>query len=301
MSFKGLVKILKNKAYFKRYQVKFRRRREGKTDYYARKRLIWQDKNKYNTPKYRFVVRFTNKDVICQVVYACISGDRVLCSSYAHELPQYGVKVGLKNYSAAYCTGLLCARRALKQLKLDGIYSGLTKADGSDFRIEDTGNRRAFRCYLDVGLARTSSGANVFGALKGAIDGGISIPHSINRFPGFDKESGDYKPEEHRARIMGQHVANYMRSLKEEDEEAYNRQFSQYIKASLGPDDIESMYVKAHAAIRSNPSKIAKPKSEPQERKRYHRLKMSWKQKRERVVSKKSIFLSQLKKLNQLE
>lgn len=40
---------------------------EGKTDYFARKRLVCQDKNKYNTPKYRFVVRFTNKDIICQV------------------------------------------------------------------------------------------------------------------------------------------------------------------------------------------------------------------------------------------
>lgn len=40
---------------------------EGKTDYFARKRLVTQDKNKYNTPKYRFVVRFTNKDIVCQV------------------------------------------------------------------------------------------------------------------------------------------------------------------------------------------------------------------------------------------
>lgn len=67
--FQGLVKVTKNKAYFKRFQVKFRRRREGKTDYYARKRLIWQDKNKYNTPKYRFVVRLTNRDIVCQVMH----------------------------------------------------------------------------------------------------------------------------------------------------------------------------------------------------------------------------------------
>lgn len=33
---------------------------EGKTDYRARTRLINQDKNKYNTPKYRFVVRFVS-------------------------------------------------------------------------------------------------------------------------------------------------------------------------------------------------------------------------------------------------
>lgn len=63
----GFVKVVKNKAYFKRYQVKLKRRREGKTDYYARKRLTVQDKNKYNTPKYRLIVRFTNRDVIAQV------------------------------------------------------------------------------------------------------------------------------------------------------------------------------------------------------------------------------------------
>ena len=49
----GYVKVLKSGAYHKRFQVKFRRRREGKTDYFARKKLVVQDKNKYNTPKYR--------------------------------------------------------------------------------------------------------------------------------------------------------------------------------------------------------------------------------------------------------
>ena len=42
LSFQVYVKVVKNKAYFKRFQVKFRRRREGKTDYYARKRLVIQ-------------------------------------------------------------------------------------------------------------------------------------------------------------------------------------------------------------------------------------------------------------------
>lgn len=84
---------------------------EGKTDYYARKRLIAQDRNKYNTPKYRLVVRFSNKNITCQVVYAKIEGDVVLAAAYSHELPQFGVTVGLTNYAAAYCTGLLLARR----------------------------------------------------------------------------------------------------------------------------------------------------------------------------------------------
>lgn len=91
------MKVVKNKAYFKRYQVKFRRRRgetpvcnhvplevdvvpiemcfsEGKTDYFARKRLVVQDKNKYNTPKYRMIVRFSNRDIVCQVSMLEING-----------------------------------------------------------------------------------------------------------------------------------------------------------------------------------------------------------------------------------
>lgn len=109
--FQGFVKVVKNKQYFKRYQVKFKRRREGKTDYYARKRLIVQDKNKYNTPKYRLIVRLSNRDITCQVAYSRIEGDKMMCAAYSHELPRYGVKVGLTNYAAAYCTGLLLARR----------------------------------------------------------------------------------------------------------------------------------------------------------------------------------------------
>merc|ERR1711913_265859 len=127
------VKVVKNKAYYKRFQVKFRRRREGKTDYFARKRLVVQDKNKYNTPKYRMIVRMSNKDITCQIAYARLEGDRIVAAAYSHELPRYGVKVGLTNYAAAYCTGLLLARRVLKQLNLDGEYEGNTDINGEVF------------------------------------------------------------------------------------------------------------------------------------------------------------------------
>merc|ERR1712017_10375 len=86
-SLMAFVKLVKNKAYFKRYQVKYRRRREGKTDYYARKRLVAQDKNKYNSPKYRFVVRFSNKDITCQVMSSKIAGDVTHTAAYAHCAP----------------------------------------------------------------------------------------------------------------------------------------------------------------------------------------------------------------------
>merc|ERR1712096_459176 len=91
-------KVVKNKAYYKRFQVKFRRRREGKTDYYARKRLTVQWKNNYSMPKYRLVVRKTNKKIICQIIYATIMGDRVFSQANSEELKQYGLECGLTNY-----------------------------------------------------------------------------------------------------------------------------------------------------------------------------------------------------------
>ncbi|PAA79934.1 hypothetical protein BOX15_Mlig001606g2, partial [Macrostomum lignano] len=295
----GYIKITKTTAYFKRYQVKFKRRRQGKTDYYARKRLIWQDKNKYNTPKYRMVVRFTNKDIICQIVYARIEGDHVICSAYAHELPRYGVKVGLKNYASAYATGLLLARRMIKKLKLDSIYVGKEKADGEEFIVESPdGQPGAFRCYLDVGLVRTTTGARVFGALKGAVDGGLDIPHSNKRFPGYSAATKQYSAEEHRKKILGLHVAEYMRSLKSDDEEAYQRQFSDYLKKGVDENSIEQMYTKAHAAIRAKPEPEAPKKKAPAadgaKPKRYGRKKMSREQKRNRVQQKKATFLAKL-------
>ena len=108
----------------------------GKTDYYARQRLITQDKNKYNSPKYRFVVRFTNRDVICQVVYATLAGDVCIASAYSHELPKYGMKAGLKNYAATYATGLLCARRLLTKYGLADAYEGKTDDLGEDYHVE---------------------------------------------------------------------------------------------------------------------------------------------------------------------
>ncbi|GLT71150.1 hypothetical protein SLA2020_431870 [Shorea laevis] len=183
----AFVKAQKSKAYFKRFQVKFKRRREGKTDYRARIRLINQDKNKYNTPKYRFVVRFTNKDITAQVISASIAGDLVLAAAYSHELPHYGLEVGLTNYAAAYCTGLLLARRVLNKLEMDSEYEGNVEATGEDYSVEPAESRRPFRALLDVGLIRTTTGNRVFGALKGALDGGLDIPHSEKRFAGLEK------------------------------------------------------------------------------------------------------------------
>merc|ERR1711922_132405 len=140
---------------------------------------VVKDKNKYNTPKYRMIVRSSNTDVTCQIAYARLEGDIVICAAYSHELPRYGVKVGLTNYAASYCTGLLLARRILQKFNLDSVYEGNTNIDGDMYAVEDNDDGPgAFRACLDVGLARTSTGAKVFAAMKGAVDGGVDIPHS---------------------------------------------------------------------------------------------------------------------------
>jgi len=209
------IKVVKTKAYFKRFQVKFRRRREGKTDYYARKRLTLQDKNKYNSPKYRLVVRKTNSDIICQIAYATVQSDKILAASYSHELKNYGIKVGFKNYAAAYATGLLIARRALAKLNMAEIYVGQTKPEGKHFIVEEKeGERRPFYVLLDVGLNRTTTGAKIFAAMKGAADGGLEIPHSkeMKQFPGYNSTNHKFDSRVLRKYIFGGHVSEYAKN-----------------------------------------------------------------------------------------
>jgi len=271
----GYVKVVKNKSYYKRYQVRFRRRRTCVTNYRLRRNLIRQDKRKHNAPKWRLVVRFTNKDVIAQVVSAKLIGDHVLSAAYSHELKRYGLKVGLTNYSACYCTGLLIARRLLKKLKLDQKYPGKKTLDGNRFRSRVTNVQwkpgeklyRPFKCILDTGLARCTTGARVFAVLKGAIDGGLDIPHSVNRFPGFVKGKGEdgkdeFKADVLRSKIFGEHVSGYMKKLESSNPDKYNKQFSQYIKEGVTADGLEDLYHTVHRAIRSNPTGPARVKKD---------------------------------------
>ncbi|EEP79594.1 60S ribosomal protein L5 [Uncinocarpus reesii 1704] len=289
--------LVKNSAYYSRYQTKFKRRRQGKTDYYARKRLITQAKNKYNSPKYRLVVRFTNRDIITQIVTSEIDGDKVICSAYAHELKRYGIKNGLTNWSAAYATGLLLARRTLKKLGLDEDFVGVEEPEGEFSLTEaaetDEGSRRPFKAFLDVGLHRTSTGARVFAAMKGASDGGILVPHSENRFPGYDIETKELDAEVLRKYIFGGHVAEYMEGLADDDEERYKSQFQKYIDNEFEAGELEDMYTEAHKAIREDPFKKdeeAGPKKSKEEWKaeslKYRSKKLSREERMARVQEK---------------
>lgn len=285
-------KDIKTSSYHSRFQTPFRRRREGKTDYYQRKRLVAQHKAKYNSPKFRLVVRFTNKDIIAQIVSSQIVGDVVLTAAYAHELPRYGIQHGLTNWSAAYAVGLLVARRALQKLGLDETYQGVEEVEG-EFELTEAVEEgpRPFKVFLDVGLQRTTTGARVFGVLKGASDGGLYVPHSPNRFPGWDIESEELDAELLRKYIFGGHIAEYMEELMDDDEEKYKTLFKNYIDNEVEPEDVEEIYANAHEKIREDPSFKPTEKKFTKEQyaansKKYKQVKISREERQAKIAKK---------------
>ena len=259
--------------------------------------MITQAKNKYTAPKYRLVVRFTHRDIIAQIVTSEITGDKVFMAAYGHELKRYGITHGLTNWAAAYSVGLLLARRTLKKLNLDESFVGVEEADG-EFKLTEAAevdgeSRRPFKCFLDVGLVRTSTGARVFGALKGASDGGLYVPHSEKRFPGYDVESKELDAETLRKYIFAGHVAEYMETLADDDEERYKSQFQGYIDDEIEADGLEELYSEAHSQIREDPFKKDEDEGEKkskdywkEESKKYRSKKLT-KAEREQAVKEK--------------
>jgi len=204
-------------------------------------------------------------------------GDKVLCCADSSELKNFGLTAGLTNYAAGYATGLLLARRLLKQVGLDSTYKANEKRDGSFFNVEEDmdDDKRPFKALLDVGLAPTTTGARVFSVLKGACDGGLNVPHKTKRFPGYqraqieeikgkrgkvtdtEKTEAKFDAKVLRAHIFGNHVTTYMNLLKKENPTAFKKQFSQWEKclAAAKAKTCEDLYTKVHAAIIAKPDR----------------------------------------------
>ncbi len=143
-----------------RYRVPKRRRREGKTNYYKRYKMILSGHP-------RFVVRKTNKYVIVQVVRARPQGDEVVAAAHSIELvKKYGWLGGTSNMPAAYLTGLLAAARALKK--------------GVEYAVPD------------IGLHEPRPGAKVFAAIKAANDAGLRVPVGEKVLPPENRISGEH-------------------------------------------------------------------------------------------------------------
>lgn len=139
----------------------------------------------------------------------------------------------------------LCAfsLQLLKKYNMSRRYPGQEEVNGEMYTVEDIEDGPgAFRAHLDVGLSRTTTGAKVFAVMKGVIDGGVEVPHSEKRFPGYDAETKEFNAEVLRGHIFGEHVANYMRALMEEDEDSFKRQFSQYARLGITADEVSNLF-----------------------------------------------------------
>lgn len=101
--------------------------------------------------------------------------------------------------------------------------------------------------------------------------------------------------------IFGEHVANYMRELKENDPDKYSTLFSEYIKQGVEADDLENLYADAHKQIRAEPNR-KKPQSEKAgERKDFSRPRLSYTQRKDRIKQKKEAFLRRLAAMEEAE
>lgn len=127
-----------------------RRRREGKTDYGLRLRLL-------ASRKPRLVVRKSLKNVNAQIIEYGEAGDKIVASCNSRELIKLGWKHARKNLPAAYLTGFLLGHKAKKK--------GLKEA------------------VLDIGLYVSVKGNVIYAALKGALDAGLEVPHGEEMLP----------------------------------------------------------------------------------------------------------------------
>jgi len=186
-----------------------------------------------------------------------------------------GLTAGLTNYASAYATGLLCARRLFAVL--DAEYKAknfkdprcswskdfnlITEVTGEYVNIEELAEKkgieyRPFTCFLDLGLVRSTVGNRVFAAMKGAVDGGLNIPHSDKIFPSYKKEvKGTNALKD---RIFGKHVQEYMNIFaKDTERTGNNQQFAKWNAClkKAGVKTVEDLYKKIHTEVRKNPVK----------------------------------------------
>merc|ERR1739845_208145 len=120
-------------------------------------------------------------------------------------------------------------------------------------------DRRPFKAILDIGTTKATTGNRVFGVLKGACDGGLHVPHSVRKYPGYFREEtgkkGTYDAGVHKSRIMGAHIDQYMEELKNESEDDFNKQFSKWNKclSDAQVESCEDLFIKVHEGIRADP------------------------------------------------
>lgn len=163
------------------YRVPYRRRREGKTDYLARRALVLS-----RIP--RFIVRGSLKHMTVQIAEAQPNGDKIITAANSRELTKtFGWPASCSNLPSAYLTGFLCGSRAMGK--------GVKKA------------------ILDIGLSPPTKGSRIFAALKGAVDAGVEIPVEKEKLPDEERVSGQHIAEYAKQLNTGEQTATYQKQF----------------------------------------------------------------------------------------
>ena len=141
------------------YTVKYKRKRENKTNYKKRLNLL---KSKQDI----LIIRKTNTQIITQIARYNKEGDKIMITTKSSELKKLGWTHSLKNTPAAYLTGLLIAKKA-KQHKITNA-------------------------ILDLGLQTSLKGTKAYATLKGATDAGLKIPQNEEAYPKDNRIQGEH-------------------------------------------------------------------------------------------------------------
>ncbi|MDP3742678.1 MAG: 50S ribosomal protein L18 [Candidatus Micrarchaeota archaeon] len=140
------------------FDVHFRRRRQGRTNYVKRLALL-----KSGLP--RLVVRKLNKGVLVQLIQYSMTGDQTICQASSRDLEAFGF-VGKRNVPSAYLTGFLLGKKA--------VAKGVTEV------------------VADFGLHTVSKGGILFATVKGAIDAGIKTKLGEEMLPSQQRITGKH-------------------------------------------------------------------------------------------------------------
>lgn len=147
-----------------RYSVRFRRRRNSKTNYHKRLALL-------KSHKARIVIRRSNQYINAQIIDYKLEGDVTIASASSKELKKYGWKHSTKNIPAAYLTGLLLGQRAKKTKIKEAV--------------------------LDLGRYTKMDGSRIYSAVKGIVDANtIQFPYDEKIFPNEKRLAGEHIQKE---------------------------------------------------------------------------------------------------------
>ena len=156
--------------------IQYRRKREGKTNYKTRLKLLMGRKP-------RLVIRKSNKNIYTQIVEYERQGDKVILSANLSELKKIGWDMG-NNTPACYLTGILIGKKLI------------------DNKIE--------KVVPDVFGVESIKGSRVYAVMKGIRDSGFDLNVAEEMFPSEDRIKGNHinenvskKVEDIKKKILG--------------------------------------------------------------------------------------------------